>query len=509
MTQRHDEQVARVRPSGLKKGAVIAQSLDNQWVNAELTRDMIARGRSLSEVDDVRGKEVRAEYFRGLINTRQVVANRTYFYNNAAISRDYLYDDAARRAHQKLLADGSLVPFLLHEREPTDRPTNVDLDETAFTAWQETLATLPATARMTCLRMSWNDEQNRLDTQNALFRPFAARVQALTAKDLPLLAQQVGVEEERLPAFARRIGQVVDHSNELSVEGRPVTRNVLYERFVSVPGRPVSEGRYDRDKPFAGEIKQLIDLIYNVNLADALSMYPLTPGGSLQRVALQEWRDLRGSSSPSAAGRVIEDPDELSELLRFLQRQAFSTVQGGLTPAELDVLELGDIATLRETGAWNAYITAFDHLLADPATFGDRVGLVFDRYIALNRKIVELAAARRGGHSAFWSPVVEVVVNVGGSVVTAVTGDETWSLTGALGATALDTYGGSVRLVLRNRIAGRREQKFAREIATVRLETLAAWQRFQNLVERLPGYREVAPNPGASNSTTMRDDLEY
>ncbi len=470
---------------------------------------MVARGRSLGEVDDVRGKEVRAEYFRGLINTRKVVANRTYFCNNAAISRDYLYDGGARRAHQKLLGDGSLVTFLLHEREPTDRPSNVDLDETAFTAWRETLATLPATARMTCLRMSWDDEQNRLDTRNALFLPFAARVQALTAKDLPLLARQVGVAEERLPAFARRIGQVVDHSNELSVAGRPVTRNVLYERFVSVPGRPVSEGRYDQDKPSAGEIKQLLDLIYKVNLADALSMYPLTPGGSLQRVALQEWRDLRGSSSPSGAGRVIEDPDELSDLLRFLLRQAFSTVQNGFTPAELDVLELGDVATLRETGAWNAYITAFDHLLADPATFSDRVGLVFDRYIALNRKIVELAAARHGGHSTSCSPVVEVVVNVGGSVITAVTGDETWSLTGALGATALDKYGGSVRLVLRNRIAGHREQKFAREIATIRLETLAAWQRFQDLVERLPGYREVAPNLGANNSTTTRDDLEY
>ncbi|MFE6780356.1 hypothetical protein [Streptomyces sp. NPDC057702] len=509
MARQHDEQVARVRPSGLRKGAVIAQSLDNQWVNAELTREMVARGRSLSEVDDLRGKEVRAEYFRSLINTRQVVANRTYFYNNTAVSRDYLYDDDARRAHQKLLADGSLVPFLLHEREPTDRPANVDLDETAFTAWQETTATLPATARMTCLRMSWDDEQNRLDTRNALFLPFAARVQALTAKDLPLLAQQLGVPAERLPAFAHRIGQVVDHSNQLSVEGRPVTRNVLYEQFVSVPGRPVSEGRYDRDKPFAGEIKQLLDLIYNVNLADALNMYPLTPGGSLQRLALQEWRDLRGAASSSGAGRVVEDPDELSELLRFLRRQAFSTVQDGLTPAELDTLELSDIATLRETGAWNAYVTAFDGLLADPATFNDRVGLVFDRYVALNRKIVHLAAARRGARSTPWAPVVELVVNVGGSVVTAVTGDETWSLTGALGANALDVYGGSVRLVLRNRVAGHREQRFAREIAAVRLETLAAWERFQSLVERLPDYREVAPNPGASGSTTMRDDLEY
>ncbi len=30
MTQQHDEQVARVRPRGLRKGAVIAQSLDNK-----------------------------------------------------------------------------------------------------------------------------------------------------------------------------------------------------------------------------------------------------------------------------------------------------------------------------------------------------------------------------------------------------------------------------------------------------------------------------------------------
>ncbi|MFT2017386.1 hypothetical protein ACMA1D_16315 [Streptomyces sp. 796.1] len=471
---------------------------------------MVADGRSLSEVDDVRGKEVRAEYFRSLINTRQVVANRAYFYNNSAVSRDFLYDDAARRAHQRLLADGSLVPFLLAEREPTDRPTAVDVDEVAFAAWQETVTSLPATERMTCLRLSWNDEQNRVDARNALFQPFAARVQALTAKDLPLLARQVGVAADRLQAFARRIGQVVDFSNELSVAGRPVTRNVLYEQFVSLPQHPVSEGRYDGTKPFASEVKQLLDLIYNVNLADALGMYPLTPGGSLQRVALQEWRDLRGAGeSASGSSRTIDDPDALADLLRYLQRQAFSTVQAGLTPMALDALELADVASLRETGAWNAYVTAFESLVADPATFHDRVGLVFDRYVTLNQKIVELAAHRRGGQATQWFPIVELVINVGGSAFTAVTGDEIWSLTGALGSTALDTYGGSVQLVLRNRIAGRREQKFAREIASVRLETLAEWQRFQHLVERLPGYREVARNPDANGSTTTRDDLEY
>ncbi|MBT2383762.1 hypothetical protein [Streptomyces sp. ISL-11] len=497
---------ARVGPAGLVRGAVIAQSLDNQWVNAELTKDMVRKGKSLQDVDGVRGKEVRAEYFRSLINTRQVVANRVFFYNNRAVSCDLVEGGAARRAHQRLLADGALVPFLLNEREPTDPPRGVDVDREAFTAWQDTVEAMPAGSRVTCLRMSWDDQENRDTTRSALFNPFAARVQGLTAKDIPLLAAQVGVPGRQHARFAERIGEVVQLSNERRIRGELVTRGVLYEEFVSVPGLPVSEGRYDKRKPFAGEIKQLLDLIYNVNLADALGMYPLTPAGSLRRLALQEWRDVR-----TTADGAVTDPEQL---MLFLRRQAFSTVQDrlSLTPSTVDTLALADIRSLRESDAWDDYMRAFDALTADPAAFEDRVGLVFDRYVRLNSEIVRLADTRgdRRTGANRWSPVIEVVVAVGGAVFTAVTGDETWSVVGSLGSVSAEC-GGSVQLVLRNRVEGRREQKFAREMATVRFDSAREWEQFHSMVRKLPGYREQGgPPAAATSSATIQDEIpEY
>ncbi|MFF0445650.1 hypothetical protein ACFYT4_04365 [Streptomyces sp. NPDC004609] len=497
--------VARIRPTELKKGAVIAQSLDNQWVSAELTRTMVEQGKSLRDVEETRGTEVRAEYFRSLINTRQLVANRVFFYNNRAVSRDLVEGGAARRAHQKLLADGTLVPFLLNEKEPAERPPAwMDIDEEAFTAWQETVARMPASERLTCLRMSWDDQENRTDTRNALFNPFAARVQGLTAKDIPLLASQVGVPVGQVDRFAARIGEVVQLSNELRTRNETVTRSLLYEEFVSVPGVPVSDGRYDRNKPFAGEVKQLLDLIYSVNLADALGMYPLTPNGSLRRVALQEWRDLRGGSG---GGRTITDPEEL---LLFLRRQVFSTVQDRLTLAAVDSLRLEDIWNLRQSDPWHDYMDAFDALTADPLGYSDRLGLVFDRYVRLNSELIRIVKSRpRAGEldANKWMPVVETVVTVGGAVFTAMTGDEIWSLTGSLGA-ATSRYGGSVQLVLRNRREGRREQKFAREMATVRFDTVREWNQFLSMVRGLPGYAETGGPTAATSSATIQENDE-
>ncbi|MFH8788966.1 hypothetical protein [Streptomyces roseoverticillatus] len=503
MAQQSTEAAVRVRPADLAPGAVIAQSLDNQWVTAELTREMAARGKSLQDVGSARDKEVRAEYFRSLINTRQVVANRVFFYNNAAVSCDLLEGGAARRAHQKLLAQEALVPYLLNERDPAELPRpGLDYDARGFAAWQETLEGMPAGERVKCVRFSWEDQENRDATRTALFNAFAARVQALTAKDIPLLARQVGVPEPRHGAFAQQIGEVVRWSNEQSVRGDFVTRNLLYEQFVTVPGTPVSEGRYDGTKPFAAEIKQLLDLIYSVNLADALGMYPLTPAGSLRRVALQEWRDVR----TTAAGTVT-DPEQL---LLFLKRQAFSTVQDrlALTPSAVDALALEDICSLRQSDAWNAYIRAFDQLTADPAAFQERVGPVFDRYVRLNSEIVRLAEARgdRRAGANRWLPVIEVVVTVGGAVFTAITGDETWSVAGNLGGISAK-YGGSVQLVLRNRVEGRREQKFAREMAAVRFDSTREWERFHGMVSKLPGYREEGGSPAATGSATVQDDI--
>lgn len=501
-----DSLLTPLEPEDLAPGAVIAQSLDNQWVSADLAKQMIRRRKSLLQVERQRGTEVRAEYFRSLVNAQQVVINRTFFYNNRAISRDLTEGGAARAAHQRLLAAGALVPFLLSEHDPAEEPPSyLNVDRPGFRAWQETVESMPATDRVRCVRMSWDDRENGTRAASRLFRPFAERVQGLSAKDVPLLAAQVGVSPRATGHFLRRLGEVVGFSNQLNVDGRPVVRNTLYEEFVSAPGTDVVEGVYDRNKPFAGAIKQVLDLVYNVNLADALGRYPLTPVGSLRRVALQEAREARANPA------LIDDPEQLRV---FLQRQAFAAVQDDLTPSALDLLTLDDIRALRESSAWHAYMRAFSALTGDPAAFGDSVGRVFDRYTSVNREIVRLADERhRPVGATSWMPVVEVVVTVGSAVYTAVSGGEgMWEVYGTIGAAALGPVGGSVQLVLRNRRDGRREQKFAREIAGVRLAGRREWEQLHDLVSRLPGYRgttTTASRVTASTTTQDNERMEY
>ncbi|MGV9278155.1 hypothetical protein [Streptomyces griseosporeus] len=493
-----------IRPEQLDPGAVIAQSLDNQWVPAPLARKMIERGESLDDVARQRLTDVRAEYFRSLINASQVVVNRAYFYNNDAITVDLMEEGEARQAHRRLLASGAIVPFLLTERHPAEEPpAHLHVRQAGFTAWQETLAGLPADDRVRCVRMSWDDpdddRENRERSRTRLFQPFAEKVQGLTAKDIDILAAQVGVAPRDADRFGQRLGEVVSFSNSLSVRRRQVVRNTLYEEFVSVPGSNVAEGRYDAGKPFAGEIKQLLDLIYSVNLADALGRYPLTPVGSLRRVVLQEAREARATPG------IVEDPEQL---LTFLRRQTFAAVQDHLTPAAVNGLALQDIWRLRQTAAWNAYVRAFGALTASPEAFRDSVGEVFDCYVRLNSEILKLARERRQARPNPWRPVVEVVVTVGAAVFTAVSGDDFWEVAGAALPLAVSgSLSGSVQLVLRNRIHGRQEQRFAREIASVRLASAREWEQFHDLVRRLPGYRESAgPGPTGRAATTTQDN---
>ena len=55
----------------------------------------------------------------------------------------------------------------------------------------------------------------------------------------------------------------------------------MYKAFVVEDGTDPSDRRYDPAKPFASAIKQLVDLRYNANLADALGSYLLSPEDSI------------------------------------------------------------------------------------------------------------------------------------------------------------------------------------------------------------------------------------
>ncbi|HEY1348812.1 MAG TPA: hypothetical protein VGF67_04215 [Ktedonobacteraceae bacterium] len=54
---------------------------------------------------------VRAEYMRSLINSKRVIINRAYLYNNAVLSRDYARAGPACQALKRLRDTGGHYPL--------------------------------------------------------------------------------------------------------------------------------------------------------------------------------------------------------------------------------------------------------------------------------------------------------------------------------------------------------------------------------------------------------------
>ncbi|MGO9502924.1 MAG: hypothetical protein ACLPUO_15435 [Streptosporangiaceae bacterium] len=130
--------------------AVVAQSLDNQWVRPNLLAKMMKSGLSLTsdKVARERSRQVRAEYIRSLVNSPQVVINRAYIINNPVVRRDFLKGAPGRAVFRDFLQTGTNVPFLWKEESPVQQP-GFSVNEQGWEAW----AQVAAECRMRCLRL--------------------------------------------------------------------------------------------------------------------------------------------------------------------------------------------------------------------------------------------------------------------------------------------------------------------------------------------------------------------
>lgn len=401
----------KLLPYQLDQIAVVAQALDNQW----LSRGMVERMRrgfahnpmGLADLKSERRSLGRGEYMRALLNSQQLVANRAFLYNTDYVAEDYIQSGETRSAFVELLNQGVIVPYLLEEHSPAEPPIGVDTTE-ALSEWQRVCRE----ARIQSVRLDWDDTVNKSETKKLGGR-FALWLHSLAIiqqyGDLGVLARQVGVSQEQIPAFQRRLRDV-SHWAE-NQEGT-VFRGAFYKEFITAPGTAVPDGVIDFDasrKPFASELKQLADLSYTTNLPDALGRYALTPMDSLPRTALQELNI-----------KLDQQHHSLSEadINTLLQREAFSRMTEGLYLRSMAYLTLRDVIELRATDEWAAYIQELRSLLDHPLEFAHRSNVVSARYVKLAERMTDRVKARvRADLLERWSPVAKLVVTIGTSSV--------------------------------------------------------------------------------------------
>ena len=497
-----DDGFTRIEANDLKPVAVVAQSLDNQWVPRSVLAQMLARGEGLDDVQALRDRNVSAEFRRALLTSEQVVVNRVYLYNNASVSTEYREFSDRRSAFGELLKGGAIVPYLFVESSPTEPPGRMDVDQESVFAWERLCEEFPPT----CLRLSWDDRENARATNEFLSNRFHKFAQTLNLLDAANLLVDLGYPSNDLPTkpFSRRLRDVARYAMDVSDDDTRVTRNLLYEKFISAEDTDVTAGIYDKNKPFASELKQLLDLSYNVNLPDAIDRFPLTPIDSLHRTALQE---LLLERQPAGIGS--------DELAHHLKQAAFSLSQGfsrerakdakRKTAALTDMLNGLSLPTIvkvrNESSAWLTYIARVRDLLDDPLSFAkggaDRV---FEGYSDLLRHAGEVEAADSGGRiGERLVPGAALIVEAGGAVLTILIGEDTAMQVG--GAVGSIVGGKALPIVVRLVTGGftRRRQLAAisSSVDIMRRQLVDGKREWSRIVDELSNEPSFAVLPSA------------
>jgi hypothetical protein len=502
----------RFEPSDLQSVPVLVQALDNQWLPRSLLQPALKAGQITKGLDRKLRRAVRSEYVRSLINGQQVILNRAYLYNNPAISQDYSQKKGQKReAFKALIEEEIIVPYLLAEKTPVDPPASgagtVSGYEVvkAFSAWQE----LCQEVRPRCVRLSWEDQENWHLTRRQLAERFNTFATSAAARDIESYLQDLRLDPSARNALRKRLVEMGQLCLDFINRDRLVTRNDLYKAFVTAGDSP-AERRFDSTKPFASEIKQLLDLAYNSNLPDALGGYLITPVDSLPRTALQEWQ--RVGQQPTVTGE---------ELLRLVQRTAFDLVGRGLNVESMDVLSLQDVREIRRTDEWAAYIQSLDTLLNKPFQFADGgAARVYESYTRLARRITDLIAGqqRKDDVLNFWAPAVELVFYIAGAVLSVMWTQEgtiyqlSGQVSGLVGAAAVPIVG---RLVIRDMAEKQAQQDLSTSIDFMRGKMVDArkqWIEIERQIRKLQGFRELAVSLGEEeivDPTLSYQDIEY
>ncbi len=395
--------LTRLDPGQLPTSTVAVQALDNQWVPktllARLFQSKSTRAQRQDEIDSL----ARIEFLRALLNARTVLVNRANLMNSVVFEDD-LCDEKNRRHFGSLCSNSAIVPFLLRERALDEPP--------AFTLRRpdvlDHLNDVQRNYDVGAVRLSWDDEKNNSLSYKrvaARFHRFATDLHVGTGELVVALGLQPD-EHARLSAVLR---EVRDHSNNyFDARGEPVTRQELYRKFVCRDDRDaVILGNFDPTKPYASELKQLLDLKYVLNMTDALQKCALTAQDSAPRSVLP-------FEDQAAAPPQDLKPSELVDQLLSIREYDFITEN--VATANVRYLTLEDIASIRNHAQWRDYIEALERLLRNPLAFHDEnegLSAVVRAWIPARRVIAEHHARRVGANVVSYGSTLGTLLSIG------------------------------------------------------------------------------------------------
>ncbi|MFO1107890.1 MAG: hypothetical protein U1E61_01760 [Bradyrhizobium sp.] len=352
--------IRRKTSAQLSDLTVVAQCLDNQWIPPELAKDVNSQHGFLG-VSDRRNKAIRRELMGAILTSEQLIVNRAYAYTNEVLAEIYA-NRSESESLRKALDREAIVIFLAGERSLDDE-VKFQVGEHHLAGNQlKLLQRLLESSDVPCLRFDWDDETtNKNILKNKLGRSFQEFVQTIANLDIKLLARDFNIPEDRQRAFRTRLYELAQYALTFSSPERgddppPLTRTDVYENFVTPEGRTIG-GFIDEDRPFAREIKSLVDLKYNCNLPDALARFAVTSAGDIDRSVLQETRRY---GLEHLEKFTTQDEDALLDLLT---RSAFDEMSTFNSFQFLDQIDLSDALSLRSNPSWSEYADLVKRIL--------------------------------------------------------------------------------------------------------------------------------------------------
>jgi hypothetical protein len=299
-----------------------------------------------------------------------------------------------------------VVDYLLTEESPDQRPS-FDISDEKWTRWLDIIQN----TNLACVRLDWGRQDDDFKQISAVFHEY---IQSLNMPDrTDHLINAFKIPNKQKENFRKKIIEVARFAFTMASQGKNIVRNDLYRKFVCVEKTKIDDGYYDKNKPFAIELKEIFDLRYTVNLPDALGRYAFTPKGSPDRTVL-------GDVNQSNLQNLLKD-NRVKEFIDTLKRMHFATLNEALYLKGLDILTLGDVIEVRKTDEWENYIASLNSLLSFPLEFEDKIDDVATRFAKLNKNITELKIKNSKKTTsdlvARWQPGMMIVIAIGGAIL--------------------------------------------------------------------------------------------
>lgn len=274
----------RTYPADLSASCVYPFALDSQWLmekmydpSQQLYDEFGQYGFASKKVKEELYTYKRDNFYLSLLHFKQIVIRRECLLSDPYFIELIRTEDRQRDAFKKLLANGSIVLFLYGNRQIT--PFVYDRKDEPSKAYNQLCSEVP----VYCIRENW---ANPIDSHSIEFLRFCCNLASEKENNI-LLAETMHLKDRQIDEFLLTLKTISmqafcqTHMNGTgkggSVDG--YFRSLFYRNYiVKEEGEdPIDQCLIDPDKPFAHELKRLVDIYYNSIFINSFQCDALTP----------------------------------------------------------------------------------------------------------------------------------------------------------------------------------------------------------------------------------------